>query len=217
MFTRGFTPGQANVYLLSRLSWDPDASVDAIARDFAALHLGADNARAGGEALMATEDAFREEYVGGTHPCYIKWTMTFGPRPDFMKDAYKNNPLDVILASNGRAIKAVDKMQRAFAKVDPAKAPNPERYAKFKEGIDKTALYLRTFYLWREAWWRHRAGRDLTGEARTNNAKALVAVNAELSKLFDQWSRFPEEAGYWRVTFRFSGRDAEHINYEDYH
>ncbi len=41
------------------------------------------------------------------------------------------------------------------------------------------------------------------GEAKTNNAKALTAVKAELKKLFDGWSRFPEEAGFWRVTFRY--------------
>ncbi len=160
MFTRGFTPGQANTYLISRLSWNPDASVEAIARDFVALHLGPDNAEAGAEALMATQDAFQEEYVGGTHPVYIKWTMAFGPRPEFMKDAYKNNSLEVILASNARGLKAVDRMRRAFAGVDPAKAPDPGRYAEFKEGIDKTALYLRTDYRWREAWWRHTADRD---------------------------------------------------------
>jgi len=184
-------------------NWDPDASVDAIARDFAALHLGPANAEAGGEALMATEDAFREEYVGGAHPVYIKWTMVFSPRRERMKDAYKNNSLDVILASNARGLKAVDQMVRAFAGVDPEKAPDVRRYAEFKVGIDKTALYLRTFYLWREGFWRTMANEDLTNEAKTNNAKAIVAVKAALKKCFNQWGRFPEEAGFWRVTFKY--------------
>ena len=203
MFTRGFTPGQSNTYLISRLAWDPNVAVDAIARDFAALHLGPANARAGGEALMATEDAFREEYVGGAHPVYIKWTMAFGPRPKMMKDAYKNNSIERILTSNAKALAAVERMEQAFAEVDPRKAPDPKRYAEFREGIDKTALYLRTFYRWREAWWRHTADQDLTGQAKSDNAQALVAVKEKLKELFDQWSRFPEEAGFWRVTFRY--------------
>ena len=203
MFTRGFTPGQANVYLLGRLAWDPDAPVEQIARDFAALHLGPANSAAGGEALMATQDAFQEEYVRNAHPCYIKWTMTFHPRGDMMEKAYQANPLGTVLAGNARALEAVDRMERAFAKTDSQKAPNAERYAQFKEGIEKTSLYLRTFYLWREGWWRNRTHGSLEGEAKTANAEALAGVKAKLAGLFDQWSRFPEEAGYWRVTFRY--------------
>ena len=48
MYTRGFTPGQANAYLLSRLAWDPDASVAQITRDFCKMHLGKENAAARG-------------------------------------------------------------------------------------------------------------------------------------------------------------------------
>lgn len=78
-----------------------------------------------------------------------------------------------------------------------------KKYAAFKEGIDKTALYLRTFYLWRQCWWRNRADRDLTGEEKAANAKALQADKAQLMSLFDRWSAYPEEAGYWRITLRY--------------
>ena len=203
MFTRGFTPGQANVYLLSRLAWDPDCEVEAIARDFAALHVGAANARAAARALMATQDAFCEEYVPGTHPCYLKWTMTFHPRGEMMERAYQSFPLEKLLASNVRALAAVRRMEQAFDETEPGKAPDARQYAQFKEGIEKTALYLRTFYLWREAWWRHRAEGDLESKAKAANRQALTACKARLAALFDQWKRFPEEAGYWRVTFRY--------------
>jgi hypothetical protein len=203
MFTRGFTPGQANVYLLGRLAWEPDADVGEIAQDFAALHLGLANAKAGGDALMATQDAFQEEYARGAHPVYIKWTMTFGPRDDRLEEAYQRNPLDVILASNARALAAVDRMITTFAKTDREEAPDVARYDKFKEGIEKTALYLRTFYRWREAWWRQRAARELKGEAKMQNADALACVKQQLAELFAEWRRFPAEAGYWRVTFRY--------------
>ena len=203
MFTRGFSPGQANVYLLGRLMWNPDVDVASIARDFVALHVGPDNADAAAEALMATEDAWAEEYVKGAHPCYLKWTMVFGPREVFMRKALQNNTLEEILSSNARGLEHVDRMQKAFAKTRPAKASDPTRYAEFKKGIDKTALYLRTFYLWRQCQWRHHAMNKLAGDAKKANAEALQADKASLMKLFDQWQRWPEEAAHWRITFRY--------------
>lgn len=209
MFTRGFTPGQANVYLLARLGWNPDADPKQVARDFAALHVGSANAEAAAEALLITEDAFAEEYIGRradvTHPVYIKWTMVFSPRADELEKAYKKTTPKQVLASNARALAHVARMEAAFARTDPAKAPDAERYAHFKEGIEKTALYLRTFYLWRECWWRHRADRDLKGKDKDKaaNAAALQTAKARLMPLFDQWRRYPEEAGFWRVTFRY--------------
>lgn len=210
MFTRGFTPGQANVYLLSHLAWEPEADVRGIARDFAALHLGPANADAAAEALLATEDAFAEEYLGRktevTHPCYIKWTMVFSPREKDLDKAYRATKPEDVYAGNARALAAVDRMTRAFARTDPAKAPDKAVYQRFAEGIDKTALYLRTFYRWRECWWRHRADRDLTGQAKADNAEALRKTLRNLLPLFDEWGRYREEARFWRVTFRYGRR-----------
>ncbi len=205
MFTRGFTPGQANVYLLGRLAWNPDADVSTIAREFAALHVGAANAEAAAEAMMATEDAWAEEYLPGVHPCYLKWTMIFRGCGQYarMEEAYQKNTLEKVIAGNTRALEHVQRMEAAFAKTKASKAPDAKRYAEFKEGVEKTALYLRTFYLWRQCWWRHRAGQDLKGEAKAANAEALRADKARLMPLFDQWSRWPEEARYWRITFRY--------------
>jgi hypothetical protein len=133
----------------------------------------------------------------------MKWTMVFGPRPERMEEAYAANPLDLVLASNARALEEVRRMEEAFSRTDPAKAADPDRYAAFREGIEKTALYLRTFYLWRQCWWRRRADRDLTGAAKQTNAAALGTDKARLVELFDQWRRWPEEAGHWRITFRY--------------
>lgn len=207
MFTRGFTPGQANVYLLSRLAWDPDEDVMKIAGDFAALHIGTANALATAGALLATEDAFAEEYIGTcseiTHPVYLKWTMVFAPRDEFMEAAYIKTSLKELLESNSRALKKVSLIEEAFSRTDLSKAPDAEKYNKFKEGIDKTALYLQTFYLWRECWWRNRSDSDFTGEEKTANMAALQQAKTKLLKLFDQWEKYPEEAGFWRVTFRY--------------
>ncbi len=203
MYTRGFTPGQANAYLLSRLAWDPDASLIDVTRDFCALHLGRDNAAAAAEALLATQDAFQEKYFQGIHPTYLKWTMTFHPRPDRMEAAYKKYPLPKMLESNARAMAAADRVEAAFARTDAANAPDEKRYVQFRAGVDKTVLYLRTFYLWREAWWRDRAIEDLEGAEAAKNRRRLERLKARLAGLFDAWKRIPEEAGFWRITFRY--------------
>ena len=208
MFTRGFTPGQASVYLLSRLCWDTKATPKRIARDFAALHLGRENAAAGAEALLQTQRAWWEHYPGDrpgaiTHPVYMKWAMVFGPRDNYMQQAYERMGLDEMLASNAQAIEAIEKMEAAFARTDRSKAPVPLIYDRFKEGIDKTALTLRSLHLFREFWWRQRADRDLTGEAKAANAQAHQKVRSRLLELCDQWERYPEEAGMWRMTYRY--------------
>ena len=64
-------------------------------------------------------------------------------------------------------------------------------------------MYLRTFYRWREAWWRNRATKDLKGPEAEKNLTQLEETKAQLMKLFDRWRRFPEEAGFWRITFRY--------------
>ena len=212
MFTRGFTPGQSNVYLLSRLCWNTRATPRQIARDFAGLHLGIENAEAGAEALMQTQQAWWEHYPGDkpgaiTHPVYMKWTMVFGPRDNYMQQAYDRMTVDNVLASNARAADAIEKMEAAFARTDRSKAPDPLIYDRFAQGIDRTALTLRSLHKFREFWWRDRADRDLTGEAKAANAKAREDVRSQLTKLCDQWEKYPEEAAMWRMTYRHGEPD----------
>jgi len=212
MFTRGFTPGQASVYLLSRLCWDTKATPTQIARDFAALHLGIENAEAGADALMHTQQAWWEHYPGDkpgaiTHPVYMKWAMVFGPRDNYMQQAYDRMTLDEMLASNAWAIDAIEKMEAAFARTDRSKAPDPLVYDRFKEGIHKTALTLRSLHLFREFWWRDRADHDLTDEAKAANTKVREKLRSRLLELCDQWEKYPEEAAMWRMTYRYGEPD----------
>ena len=207
MFTRGFTPGQAGVYLLSRLCWDTKATPKQIVWDFAALHLGVENAEAGAEALMQTQQAWWEHYPGDkpgaiTHPVYMKWAMVFGPRSNYMQQAYARLPMEKMLASNARAIQSIEKMEAAFARTNRSKAPDPLVYDQFKKGLDKTALTLRSLHLFREFWWRQRADSDLKGQAKTANAKAREKVRSQLRELCDRWRKYPEEAAMWRMTNR---------------
>ena len=212
MFTRGFTPGQANAYLLARLCWDTSVDPKQVARDFAALHLGIDNAEAGAEALMHTQQAWREHYPGDkpgaiAHPVYMKWTMVFGPREELMQEAYERLSMDQMLASNARAIDAIGKMEATFARTDRSKAPDPLIYGRFAQGIDKTALTIRSLHLFREFWWRDRADSDLDGEAKVTNAREREDVRSQLLELCEQWRKYPEEAAMWRMTHRFGEPD----------
>ena len=90
--------------------------------------------------------------------------------------------LETLLASNRRALERIAAMERAFAGTDRARAPNADVYDRFAEGIDKTALFLRTLHGYREYWWRQRAERDLQGDARRENATALANVREELQR-----------------------------------
>lgn len=209
MFTGGFSPGQANAYLLSRLCWDPEAKARDVVRDFCALHLGPQNADAAADALLQTELAWHEHYGNRpgriSHPVYIKWTMVFGPRIERMTDSYPRFGLEEMLASNSRGLDAVAKMEAAFARTARAKAPRPEVYDKFQEGIDKTALMLRSLHYFREFWWRGMADRELEGQAQQVNAAARQAVRKRLLQLLDDWRRFGDDAAFWRITYRYSG------------
>jgi hypothetical protein len=213
MFTRGFTPGQANVYLLARLAWNPDASPQAVARDFAALHVGCDNAEAAARALMLTQDAFSEYYLGAgdqiTHPAYLKWATSFALRPELAEKGYRNLPFDKLLQSNRRALRAVREFEDAFARTCRNQAPDGALYDRFREGVEKTSLYLRTLYEFREYWWRRRRDADLNGKEQNDNRLALKHLRARLNTLFVEWKRFPQEAGYWRITFRYGMPDVE--------
>jgi len=210
IFTRGFSAGQANVYLLSRLLWDPHADPGQVARDFCHLHLGSANAEAAAQALMASQPAWRELYPGTrtsiAHPVHLKWTMVFGPRSRYMEQAYKNYPLPKLLDSNQRALEKIRRMEESFADTDRSAAPDKTVYDRFERAIDLTALTIRTLCLYREWWWRGRAARDLQGDARKKNAEARTNVHSRLKKMLrDGWAEYPEEAAHWKISYRHAG------------
>jgi hypothetical protein len=91
-------------------------------------------------------------------------------------------------------------MDQAFARIDPATAPSPERYRILKEGLEKTRLYLDAFLTFREMWWRKSALTD----RRRPEASALQAQYEQavvrFDNILDQWEKFPEERRYWGMT-----------------
>ncbi|NQU52217.1 MAG: hypothetical protein HQ522_06720 [Bacteroidetes bacterium] len=205
IFTRGFTAGQSNVYLLGRLMWNPDADPFEVAQDFAHIHLGEPNAKAAAEALMCTQDAWYEFYsIPKSNSAYLSWASIFGPRK--IEETYKSSTMQEILEGNKRALEQVDRMNEYFDKTDRDAAPDKIVYDSFNKAIDLTTVTLKSFYLFRECWWRNRAAKDLQGDAKDKNASALSQALSELRSLIDNdWSNFPVEASYWRITYKYGG------------
>ncbi len=205
IFTRGFTAGQSNVYLLGRLMWDPNADPFEVAQDFARIHIGEQNANSGAQALMCTQDAWYELYsIPNSNSGYLSWASIFGPRNT--ENTYNSTTLQEILDGNKRALEQVDRMNAYFDKTDRNAAPDKIVYDSFKRAVDLTSVTLKSFYLFRECWWRNRAAKDLQGEAKDENAVQLTKALSKLKSLIDNdWADFPEEAAYWRITYKFGG------------
>jgi hypothetical protein len=206
IFSRGFTPGQMNAYLVSRLTWDVDLSAEEIAADWGHLHFGENNAEAVASLLMRSQAAFRELYLTtekrefSFHPVYFKWATTVDIKLDVLQKMCEKIPLDHILASNKVAYDQLALMDQAFARIDPATVPSPENYRILKEGLEKTRLYLDMFFTFREMWWRKSALEDLNGNKAAAQQTAYDQSVVRFNDILDQWQKYPEECRYWGMT-----------------
>ncbi|MGD0921106.1 MAG: hypothetical protein ABSA70_04990 [Terriglobia bacterium] len=195
----GFRPALASLYLFSRLAWNPTDSPEAIARDWAALHFGKENAEALRKVLCLSYDLWKTTYLGEDDRGTFKWTMVFQPVDPSTAEFFKNHHLEELQLSNRRALTLAAKIHALIYSMDTRKAPDPEAIREFRRAADLTLLYFRTFALWRELLWRNHAmaeRRDAAGEA------ALRRVAAELAMLLPEWRKYPGEAKDWFV-FRF--------------
>lgn len=214
IFTRGFTPGQMNAYLVSRLTWDVNLSAEQVAADWATIHFGQENAEVVAELLMNSQAAFRELYLSEGrelfgHPCYFKWATTVNVGQPGMETLYEHIPLSQILEQNAVASKAMANMEAAFARIDTSKVPASGTYQALKEGFEKTRLYLDMFFTFREMWWRGRELKDLGKEEAAARQPDYEKAIAGFNKVMEQWKAYPEECKFWGInkeTFFQEGR-----------
>jgi hypothetical protein len=214
IFTRGFTPGQMNAYLVSRLTWDVNLTAEQVAFDWGALHFGQENAAAISEMLMNSQAVFRELYLSEGrelfgHPCYFKWATTVNVGQQGMENLYKHIPWSQILDQNAVASRRMAKMEDAFARIDASKVPSPETYQALQEGFEKTRLYLDMFFSFREMWWRGRELKDLGKEEAAARQPDYEKAMAAFNKVMEQWKAYPEECKFWGInkeTFFQEGR-----------
>ena len=212
MYSRGFTPGQMNPYLVSRLTWDVSLTAEQVAADWGTIHFGQDNASAVSEILMNSQAAFREIYLGGkkefsNHPCNFKWATTVNINKGALEKMYRKLPLSHILERNAVAYEHMAKMDAAFARIDATKAASREEYQGLIEGLEKTKLYLGMFFTFREMWWRERELKDLDEAAakQVEYEKATAAFN----DVMEEWKKYPEECDFWgakKEMFNIKGR-----------
>ncbi len=214
MYSRGFTPGQMNAYLVSRLTWDVSLTAERVASDWGTIHFGQENATAVSEILMNSQAAFRELYLGGmrefsNHPIYFKWATTVNVSDGGLEKIYQKLPLTHILERNQIAYEYMARMDDAFARIDAAKVPSPHEYQVLKEGLEKTKLYLGMFFTFREMWWRGRELEEL-GEAEEAVKQAEYdKVTASFNNVLERWQKYPEECRFWgakKEMFNIKGR-----------
>jgi len=216
MYSRGFTPGQMNPYLVARLTWDVNVTAEQVAADWGTIHFGQENAAAVSEILMNSQAAFRELYLGGmrefhNHPCYFKWATTVNISDGGLEKIYQKLPLSHILERNAVARGYLANMDDAFARIDAASVPSLEDYQALKEGLEKTRLYLDMFFTFREMWWRARELKDLeedeAAEKQVEHEKATAAFN----EVMEAWQKYPEECRFWGIKEEsFNGRRGRH-------
>ena len=204
IYSRGFTPGQMNAYLVARLTWDVNLTAEQVARDWGAIHFGKENAAAVAEMLMNSQAAFRELYLGGKHefskhPTNFKWATIVNINKGRIGKMYNKLPLSHILERNQVAREYIAKMDDAFARVDASKVPSKEEYQVLKEGLEKTQLYLNLFFKYREMWWR---GQDLKKDKAAAKQLEYEEATAAFNDVLEQWQKYPEESRFWGINKR---------------
>ena len=206
VYTRGFTPGQMNPYLVSRLTWDVNLTAEQIAADWGTIHFGEKNSAAVSELLMNSQPAFREIYLStekrefSFHPVNFKWATTLSINFNVLEKMYQKLPLSHILERNRVAYEHIAKMDDAFALIDPEEVPSLEEYQRFKDGFEKTKLYLNLFFKFREMWWRERELQDIGGEGVAAKQKKLEKAVTAFKNVYEQWQKFPEECKFWGIS-----------------
>ncbi|MCP4312852.1 MAG: hypothetical protein GY790_16440 [Bacteroidetes bacterium] len=205
IFSRGFTPGQMNAYLVARLTWDVNLTAEQIASDWGTIHFGQENAAAVSEVLMNSQAAFREIYLGekrefSNHPTNFKWATTVNVSLRGLEKMYQKLPLSHILERNQVAREYLARMDDAFARIDVTKVPSQEEYQALKEGLEKTKLYLSMFFKFREMWWRGRELKGLGKEEATVKQVEYEKARASFNEVLEKWQKYPEECRFWGIS-----------------
>jgi hypothetical protein len=195
----GFRPALASLYLSSRLAWNPEDSVGAITRDWAALHFGKGNSEALGKALFLAGELWKTTYLGGDDRGTFKWTMVFQPVAAGNAGFLDKHSLAQLAQSNKQALALAAQVHSLIYSLDARKVPDRKALREFRRAGDLTLLYFRTFTLWRELLWRGHKQAETPDAA---NEAGLARVASQLEALLPEWRKYPREAKDWFI-FRF--------------
>lgn len=196
----GFRPSLASLYLFARLAWQPDDSVESIAREWAALSFGKQNAAPIAQALSLSYNLWLKSYLGKDDQGVFKWTMIFQPLDPANTSFFMAHSLRELQDANAQAVALASRIHVLVYSVDTARAPDLRSVREFRRSADLTLLYFRTFTAWRELLWRNREWDG--GRRSTQDRTELLRVIAELKSALPEWRRYPIEAKDWFV-FKF--------------
>jgi hypothetical protein len=198
--------GQANAYLLSRLSWDApvDTNATEIALDFGNLFYGASNAAAVAALLEASLGAWIATSSPNIGDFSLFWTMMqHDPVPSkFAALAKAGWTVAEFEAAANASAAAVAQMEAALAQIDPAAVPptNPAGYAGAARAVSVTKLYLSAYFAWRSAG----LAVAILGlqksppQANCTAARGRVAASSAAASAFG--AAFPVEGSTWVVS-----------------
>ena len=193
--------GQANAYLLSRLSWDVAPANDTqIALDFGTIFYGAVNAVPIARLLNASFSAWlatSSPHALGDFTLF--WTMMEHDNGSFEKLANTFSIKDFDAAAEASAA-AVAEMVEALSLISPAAVPEayPYAYAGAVRAVGITRGYLAAMFSWRSA------GLAVAQLGKKPSVSACAYVKAKLielstsTQLFGE--NFPIEAAQWTVS-----------------
>jgi hypothetical protein len=146
--------GQANAYLLYRLSWDKQPTNETqIALDFGTLFFGEENAIPIARILNASFYAWLPTSSPiGLGDFTLFWTMMQHDVGTFSSLSTKFSLLDFDKASNLSFV-AINEMENALSLIDPTKIPIsfPNAYTGAVRAISLTRHYLSAYFSWRAA------------------------------------------------------------------
>ena len=145
--------GQANAYLIYRLSWDTQPNETQIALDFGTLFYGAENSVAVAQLLNASFYAWLPtSSPEGLGDFTLFWTMMQHDVGTFSGLATKYTLTEFDAAASASSA-AIDVMENALSLIDPSKIPTafPYAYAGAARAVSMTRHYLSAAFSWRNA------------------------------------------------------------------
>jgi len=193
--------GQANAYLLSRLSRDaPPANATQIARDFGALFFGAANAAPVAALLAASLRAWLPTSApAGVGDFTLFWTMMQHDAGGAFGALAKKFTAAEFRAASDASAAAVADMEAALRGIDPAAVPasSPGALAGAARAVGVTRGYLAAAFAWRTAGLLVAALGGAPGAAACADARAALQQLSGAAAAFG--AAFPEEAAAWVV------------------
>ncbi len=205
----GFSPALASLYLFSRLAWNPQEPVEAIANRWAELHFGRENAKTVQKALFTSYQLWKTTYLDETPESQLafKWTMLFQPgqtgfekeagKDSFLGQLYAKHPLSVLLESDRTALELASQVRELVLSIDPSSVPEADAIKGFRRAADLTWLYFRTFAKWRELLWKSYGYGH--GDSSQENKVSIMQVVQDLEKILPEWKEYPRESKDWLI------------------